>query len=332
MIVTRELAELEVQCIKKLDFIIDEMVKTDFTERDIETFTETVRTFLRFFDLRQYVLTALYDKAQQLFNLVRPNDQTSGSSYRKFLSILLQINDEELTDALETFLAKDKDPAYFLVLVEEEVRKGMDFSRALNLFVSLMEVHHYDLDTINAFLKIIGQDHKFFITYMLEHKFHIHIRRYLQQVGEKDKTLLDDIVPIIMARYDGGTDLYLGYVLEVMLVTNDHTHNLLNFGRVPCYTGFLVYLLAWQTKSLKLINNMYYYIREYKAEELDQFESDFLNCADSDSVLSYALEVPTSNKRKVLKRLVDRQEAKDEKNLVEFIKHFPEYRALLPML
>lgn len=330
--INRERAELEVQCIKQLDFVINEMVKTDFSERDIETFTETVRTFLRFFDLRQYVLTALYDKAQQLFNLVRPNDQDSRSSYRKLLSILLEINDEELTDALETFLAKDKDPAYFLVLVEEEVRKGMDTSRALSLFVSLMEVHHYDLDTINKFLDIIGQDHKFFITYMLEHKFYVHIRRYLQRIGEQSKELLDEIVPIIIARYDGGVDNYLGYVLEVMLVTNDHTHNLLNYGKTPCYTNFLVYMLAWHTKSIKLIKNMYNYISEYHYDELDQFESDFLNCADSDSALAFALEVPTSNKRKVLKRLVDRKETKDEKNLVEFIKHFPEYKALLPML
>lgn len=252
--------------------------------------------------------------------------------YKKLLGAVLDIDDKELTDALETFLAKEKDPAYFLVLVEEEARKGMDLSGSIDMFVSLMGVHHYELDDINKFLEIIGRDHKFLTTYMVEHKFHTQIRRYLQQIGEKKKELLEDIVPIIVARYDGGVENYLGYVLEVMLITNEHTHNLLNFGRVPCYVHFMVYLLAWHNRSLKLIKNMYYYIQEYKSEELDQFESDFLNCADSDTVLAFALEVPTSNKRKVLKRLVDRREAKDEDNLVEFIKHFPEYRSLLPML
>lgn len=332
MIFSRERAELEVQFTKQLDIVIDGMVQDNFSENDIVIFTDTVKTFLGFFDLRQYVLTSLYDKVQQVYKLVKPDDSKSGSSYRKLISILLQINDEELTDALETFLAKDKDPNYFLIMLEEEARKGQDLSRSISLFISLLNIHQYDLATIDKFLDIIDQDHKYLVTYMLENRFYDSIRKYLQLIGEKNKHLLDDVVPIIIARYDGGVEHYLGYVMEVMLVTNEHTHNLLNYGKIPCYTGFLVYLLSWQNKSIKLIKNMYHYIQEYKPEELDQFESDFLNCSESDAILQFALQVATSNKRKILKRLVERREAKDEKNLVEFIKHFPEYRALLPML
>jgi hypothetical protein len=62
-----------------------------------------------------------------------------------------------------------------------------------------------------------------------------------------------------------------------------------------------------------------------------KFETAFLDNASSGDIVQYAINVPASNKRHILKRLVDLKED-DELALVAFIKKFPEYENLLPLL
>lgn len=333
MIDDRERSQLEVDFTKKIDFIINELVRSDFPENDIVIFTETVRTFLKFIDLRQYVLTVLYDKVQEIFHRIKPSDTTKAASYRKLLRVILNINDEELTDALETFLAKDKDPSYFLVFLEEEIKCGKDITNSINLFTSLMGIHQYELEVINKFLDIIGKDHRFLVEQLLHSKIFVTLRRYLQQIGEKSPSLLEEVVPIIITQYDGDVTHYMGIVTEIMLPNNDYTHNLLNYGKFHCVDLFGTFLINNFIRSTILIQRMNDYLWEYHPEKVDGFESAFLEKAESHILLTYAIQVEKSNKRKILKRLVQmRDQARDEKNLVEFIKHFPEYKALLPML
>lgn len=333
MISDEERIKLEIQFTKHIDFVINELMENDFSEHDIGVFTDTVKTFLKFFDLKKYLLTALNDKVLSVSTLIHPNDKESKSAFRKLLSVIIKINDDGLIDSLETFFAKDQDPECFFTLLEEEVRQGANISRSIDLFISLIRIHRYDIWIINKFLNIIGQEHKFLITSLLEKKLYETIRHYLQQIGEKEKSLFEEVVPVIIARFNGPLDDYFNFLLEIIVETNDHTHNLLNYGYLPCQDSFTNFVLSYHHRSLKLIKNIYSYIQEYKLDQLDRFETDFLNCADSDIILAYALEVASSNKRRILKRLSERRDqAKDEKILVEFIKHFPEYRALLPML
>ncbi len=81
-------------------------------------------------------------------------------NFRNLLSTILRLRDEELTDALETFLAKDKNPRDFFVLIEEEIKLGIDITRPTELFVSLILIHQYDIDTIKQFINTISPNQK----------------------------------------------------------------------------------------------------------------------------------------------------------------------------
>jgi hypothetical protein len=83
---------------------------------------------------------------------------------RNLLSVILRLRDDELTDALETFLAKDRNPRDFFILIEEQIKLGIDITRPTDLFVSLILIHQYDIDTIKQFVNLIDHNRKGIVT------------------------------------------------------------------------------------------------------------------------------------------------------------------------
>lgn len=335
MISSEERRQLEVAFTKQLDFAINELVKAEFTENDIVTFTETVKIFLKFADLRQYVLTTLYDKVQETFKLIKPNDPRPHASYRLLLRVILDIGDEELIDAMETFLAKDSDPNYFLILMEEELAQGTPLVNSEKLFISLLGIHKYKLETINRFLSIIEKGPSHLVEKLLEKGLYGPIHLYIQQLAENNIQLLDEIVPVILDYKHPDLNRYVGLSIELMNVSNKYTYQLVNESKymemTPSVLG--VFILTDHSHKMLLVKSMCEFLHEFHAADLERFEEGFLAVADGSSIVQYSLNVPTSNKRKILRQLIGmREDVKEEHNLVEFIKHFPEYKALLPML
>ena len=75
------------------------------------------------------------------------------------------------------------------------------------------------------------------------------------------------------------------------------------------------------------------FLLEIDVDRLSKFEINFAQSADSNSLLTYAKEFSASNKRLILRHIVDkRTNIKDDQNLVEFIRAFPEFKSLMPML
>lgn len=105
--------------------------------------------------LRSIVWTIVEDKVQSLYRTVRRT-----ITYRNLIAMLLKLNDDDLNDALETFVAKEQDPAGFLLLLEEETKAGIDTNRATDLFVSLILIHHYSIDTIKKFLSVVSPERR----------------------------------------------------------------------------------------------------------------------------------------------------------------------------
>jgi len=100
-----------------------------------------------------------YDCAQSIF-LKAFRHCRKVINFRNLVSTLLRLRDDELTDALETFLAKDRNPRDFFVLIEEEIKLGIDITRPTDLFVSLILIHQYEIETIKQFITIIGNNQK----------------------------------------------------------------------------------------------------------------------------------------------------------------------------
>lgn len=105
--------------------------------------------------LRRLVWSVIEDKVQDIFLAVR-----RAVTYRNLIAILLKLNDDELTDALETFVAKERDPSSFLLLLEEEVKAGIDTNRATDLFVHLILIHQYSIENIKQLLSIVSPERR----------------------------------------------------------------------------------------------------------------------------------------------------------------------------
>src|ERR1035441_4520768 len=139
MVETR--AQLEVQFAKKIDLIIDQLVYSEFSEEDINTFTETVKTFLKFIDLRQYILDALYDKVKETANVIKPHDVTRYSSFQKLLRVVIKLEDQDLIDTLESFFLKDRKIKPFFLLLQEQISLGKDIKQSEKLFLSALNTY-----------------------------------------------------------------------------------------------------------------------------------------------------------------------------------------------
>lgn len=332
MISFEERQQLEISFIKHLDYAINELVQRDFSENDIVTFTETVKLFLKFEDIKQYVLTTLYDKVVATFDIVRPGDKAPNSSYRKILRVALEVGDDILIDSLETFLAKDKEPEAFLILIEEQVRLGKSTNNSEKIFISLHGIHKYDLDITNRFLDILGRGPEYLTHNFLHKNLLGPLRRYIKLLGADNPEALDKVVRPILDFSFSDTNQYIGIVTEIVTTTDKYSHCLIDNNNLSLNV-FSNLILSNNEAPISLIKNVCQYISKYKPTELEKFEHAFLESARAEIIVDYAIQVPTSNKRKVLRQLIKmREDVREEENLVEFIKHFPEYRSLLPML
>lgn len=324
--------QLEINFAKNIDATIDQLLWSNFSENDIVIFTDTVKKFLKFEDLKIYILDAIHDKIMEASKIIKPHDVVRFASYRKLVGIVLDINNEELTDSLETFLSRNQ-PHHFLAFVEEKIKKGMSIETATDSFIELIKVNDHPIEIIDKFLSIIGKDRPFMIRKFLGSKSYnrISIHRFISDIISKEPhNVGEDVVVPIIGYYKGALDQYFYLIQDIMAQTHTFHHSLLNDSSMGnCMLQCWEHIIANCRNYLGLIKNFYFYLEEYYPDLSDQFEIDFLQGADGFTMVSFAMEVPSSKKRKILRRLV---EIKNEAALVFFIEKFPEYSSLLPML
>jgi len=106
-------------------------------------------------NLRRYALIFLEEKAQEMWAAFKRT-----VNFRNLISFLLKLDDDDLIDALETFLAKDQDVKDFFILIEEQVKLGMDTTRAVDLFIALIPIQHYSIETITQLVNIVAPNQK----------------------------------------------------------------------------------------------------------------------------------------------------------------------------
>lgn len=331
-------AKLEVEFAKSLDLIIDQLVSSNFSDADIAIFTDTVKTFLKYDDLKQFIVDALYDKVIEVSKIINKNDEIRFQSFSKLIQIILDLGNEELIDSLETYLARNKRPDHFFIFLEKKLRRGASLEKTEKFFIELMGVNGYSAEAVDKFLNIIQKDKAYLIKLLLNNdfesfegnsKFHL-LAKYIKELANKfPESIGIHVVPTLIEHYNGPLKRYMDLIVTVVERVPDFTNILLNNHKRNCERDFKVYVLASHTFNTNVIKNFCNYLSNYSPHELDSFENMFLNIADSNFIVEYALYVPTSKKRKVLRQLIKN---KDEDQLVEFIENFPEYKALLPML
>jgi len=324
----------------QLGSIIDNLISKDFLQRDIDIFTVKVKSLLKITDLKKYALDVLSVKARSVFYDLQKVDLPNNYSYRKLIRVILSIGDQEVIDYLETYFGKNNDPEYFLVLLEEQVSLGKDITNSEKLFISLLDVHYYPIEPIKKFLSIIGKDSNYLAKNLLNDKRYKELGRYIWQLSELKDGIedIEKIINVVLEYPHDDFNKYLDLVIELMAsipVNEDHIYKLLNHSKYSQFNASILsnLILSKHFYKINIIMHMCSYLEKYKKDDLEKFEMAFVDSATSGMLLDYVLLVPSSNKRRVLQRLVEiRQTEEDEEILVEFIKHFPEYNVLLLML
>lgn len=324
---------LEVDFYNKLNFSIDQFIRNDFIESDVENFIQTVKTFLTHPEIKDYVKTALYNKANEISKIFVVIDKGLHYSYKKLIAILISLDETELTEMLETNFAKEKKLDNFFLLIEEKVNQNKSVSNCENLFLSLMTLHNFQLEYVERFINAIRKDREYIVSKLIENKSHSTLRKYLEELAAENPGSLKSLIPIIIEKYDDHIlhTHYLDLVKTIITYSNDFTDKLLINHDWNLRYIFEKYLLTLSIFPPNLIKNYSHYLISKKEAWFNDFEKSFLEIAKSEDIVDFANNVPHSNKRLILQRLVDLKEI-DEDSLVVFIRNFPEYENLLPLL
>ena len=327
-----ERAILEVEFCNKLHHAIDQLIRHDFIEEDVKQFIKSVKTFLTYPDIKDYVKSALYDKAHDLSKIFLVIDKGLYYSYKKFIAILISIDDPEVIEMLETNFAKEKKLDNFFLWIEEKRNQNKDISNCENLFLSLMTLHNFRLEYVDRFIIAIKKDRPYVVSKLIETKSYSTLRKYLEELAIFDIESFKPLIPVVIEKYDDrlGTH-YLDLVKTIITYCNDFTDKLLMTRNWNLRRIFEKHILSNSTRSEELIKNYSNYLSSKSPNWLATFEKSFLETALSEDIVNFANNVPQSNKRLVLQRLVELKEI-DEDSLVVFIRKFPEYENLLPLL
>ena len=329
MINMHERTKLELEFCHGLDHAMNWLVREDFPESDVEAFIIAVKKYLEYPNIRDYVKAALYDKTRELSKIFSVIDKGIYYSYRKFIAILISLNEPEIVEMLETSFVKEKNLDNFFILIEEEVKQNKNIANCEKLFISLMTLQNYELSIIDRFLQAINKNRTYLVTKLIELKSYSTLRKYIEELAITDAPSFKNLVPIIIEKYEDRIGShYLDLIKIIVTYSTEFTDRLLlsqNLNRM-----FEKHILSGYIK-MSLIRNYSQYLLSKNELRFYIFEKTFLDHANSDELVEYAEHIPYSNKRLVLRRLIELKDS-DEESLVDFIRKFPEYENLLPLL
>jgi hypothetical protein len=330
-----ERTQLEIEFAEKLDFVIHQLIYYNFSDEDIVVFTETVKTFMAYVDLKQFIIDVLYDKVCEASKIIKPHDMSRFLSYRKLIRVILDLGDNELIEQLETHLAKHNHPDHFFVFLEEKIARGINTDSSETIFIELIYLNREaQIKVINKFLRLIDKDPSYFLKKLLvtklDRSWNFSVKRYISEViANEPETLENHIIPTLIQHYDNGLEHYLSIIVEIISITDKFTRSLIDDNKWKCQAALWSQIINGLTFNTKLVKHFCLYLKDHYPDKVEEFEDSFLDNADPDHIVKYAIEVSFSKKRKILRKLI---ELKSEKWLVEFIKNFPEYKSLLPLL
>lgn len=249
--------------------------------------------------------------------------------------LLCVLGDEDTLDTMETWLLKTNDTVEFFLFLKEKVKRGLDTTSTESSFVSLMGIHNYTYQQIADFLKIVNKTHADIIVELCEQSHDEVITRYLYKIivnSPQPLIELQNIAPVLAKTYKGHSWRYMDYMIQIMGITDAHISLMFNdcqvFRKATLPQELPSYLLMGGHSTMAVYNYCNY-LKKIDVNEFKNFERQFIQASDGDTLLEYVSLLQDSDRRLILRRLI---EIKDEESLVDFINMFPEYKCLLPML
>ena len=321
-------SQQETDLIKRLDILLTQVSTVEWTEEEISNLANALKTFLKFSDLGNYVFDTLLFEAQKVVRSFNPFHDT----YLKISKLLVAINNNELLNAFQTFLIKYHKPTYFLVLLQEMIKSNTNVDAAKKLFLSSLSSQTTEIT--QKYLETINQTPEDLTKELLSHSFHRPLRNYIG--GSLDRQLKNtQIIPIILSNYQGNEADYFLLSETIIVIDEQYIDVLMNNNHTigKCIDQFSNYILNREHINITIICSFGRYLEQHYPEKLSDFEDMFLSKCPAWLLTTYAIRFVGSNKRKVLSCLIEVSKVDFRQDyLMQFIKKFPQYQNLLPML
>jgi midasin (ATPase involved in ribosome maturation) len=327
-------SRLETMFAKECQTAIDILAYQGMSEEQYLSFETSLNTFFKYDDLKDFITESLIKKTKEVARRFKPSEPESWLSFRRLAKLIVKFGDRESLSITSSFLLTGKLPFHFFVLLEEIVEGGLETHEYQKIFESLIVTHQYDLDIINQYMKIVQQDSYGLTKRLLQNSNYGGLVRYIRSLSMdagRKKILQEQVAPSILENFTGDRTHYMGITMSITECGTDCVKELLHDSNQfkDCEEFFGKYLTSNHSSNLPVIKNFISYLEINNPKSIPSVEEAFLQRAGIHILIQYALQVPTSNKRKVLMRLI---ELGDEDYVVEFIKKFPNFRSLMPML
>jgi len=326
-----ERARLEAGFAREISQVIDSLAYSGMSEDDFSTFETSLKTFLKYEDIKGFVLDSLLAKAKEVARLVKSHDVVRLAAFRKLSKILVRCEDRDNLSIFSTYLLANRCHPHFMGLIEEMINQGVSFVDAEQVFFSLIHIHAYDVELIEQYLTTIKEDASYLTRRLLQTSTYSSLIKFIRISAGKHDVIQNHVVPTIMEHYTGDRTHYLNLVAELLHINNNNLDMMLKEHKHigNCEGRFQQYLIEYHWHIIIAVRNYANYLNNRNPEDFAKFEEQYIKYVSGAALMAYAELVDISSKRKILLRFLD---MKDEKYVVEFIRKFPTYRSLLPML
>lgn len=244
-------------------------------------------------------------------------------------SIILA-NNPTIIEILETSFSKNMDLSIFFLLMEEKVKRKIDISNCKKLFLS---EDCFNIKYIERYMEISNEHYISTLNDLLKIHSTSNICTYLAYLLNNKPLLISEIIDSVIDKCDNFYNFH--YYINLIIFSSNFDINIFpslkdkihfKFYNDPASITFHSDIIAlWGPTSIfKYCNYLSSNIEEFNA-----FEKDILSFFIEDNLVKYATHVPSSNKRKILSKLIAN---KDFYYTKIFIDSHPEYKIYAPMI
>jgi hypothetical protein len=319
---------------KKLEVLYDRIIDGE------NCLTESNMLFKKIIDekMSNILDVSISSKAHNLFKLVVPSSKEKHSSFRKFIRFLILLDNKDVYDAIETHYVSESNLDSFIIVLEEFVAAGKDTTSLIDTFFYLIDKKSEKIESIEKVLSIINKDLSFVVSKLIEARNFNGLHYFIQltfkdeqnkEFGIQFATLIKDNKNIF-DRFPNNT---YTWAAAYLLSLNQNSFNVLLDDETDLeIRKFIIKNSEIFTYSIPLIKNYSIFSDD---NNFLTFEKEFIEKNNNAYFLfNYAKSVERSDKRLVLNKLLglSRKNSSTETYLVEFLKHFPQYKNLLLMI
>jgi hypothetical protein len=275
--------------------------------------------------------------SSELFNLIEEKLESKSISNkieslcRKLIMDLIILNDSSTLRNFETKLATNLNKEYFIFYVEERLKRNKEISRCEDLLIKLISSNSINVKLINKFLKSSQKDSIYLAKKLIDYDIHSLYNYVIRLSYAEHYSTLELITPTIISYQNKKENYYLLIVLDLLIIPNIAIDDLLP--NLDIQFAFEKLIFSYNNYHHHVYKRYGEFLYQQSKERFFKFEDLILSQKRNSIIINFAIDLPFCSKRKILNHLINtRKSDRDNQDVLIFIKHFPQYQNLIPML